>query len=608
MPPLLALNELTLGLGKEILFNEVTLNLQPQDRLCLIGRNGTGKTTLFKVIAGLVEPDSGERTIQQGKTISLLPQEPDFSGIARIGDYIQSGLPKAEQDETWRVDAMLDAMSLDGDTDPATLSGGEARRAALGMTLISEPDVLLLDEPTNHLDLPTIEWLEQFLEKFNGAFILISHDRAFLKRLSTACLWLDRGKIRRLDDRFSRFNSWTEEILRQEEVALAKLDKVIAQETEWSHKGISARRTRNQGRLRNLHSMRDERRNLQKQMGNAALATERGEMSGKQVIVAKNVCKTFEGLGRPIVEDFNVRILRGDKVGLIGPNGAGKTTLLKLLTKEIEPDSGTVRHGTNLTPLIIDQKRESLDPTLNLRETLTTSSSHVVVQGRERHVIPYLKDFLFTDTQIHQPVHSLSGGERNRLMLARAFLQPSNFMILDEPTNDLDMETLDLLQELLTDFDGTVLLVSHDRDFLDRIVTSTIALEGDGSAMEYAGGYTDYLNQRNNGAQSAKATAARPAPRPASRKPQVIKQTAVPKTATKLSYKYERRLEELTAAIPALEEKIPAFEETLASDTLYAKDPETFNRIVKELETARNDLEAAEEEWLEIEAMREELG
>lgn len=604
MPPLLALNELTLGLGKEVLFNEVTLNLQPQDRLCLIGRNGTGKTTLFKVIAGLVEPDSGERTIQQGKRISLLPQEPDFGGIAHIRDYIQSGLPEAERDETWRVDAMLDAMSLDGDTDPETLSGGEARRAALGMTLISEPDVLLLDEPTNHLDLPTIEWLENFLEKFNGAFILISHDRAFLKRLSTACLWLDRGKIRRLDDRFSRFNSWTEEILRQEEVALSKLDKVIAQETEWSHKGISARRSRNQGRLRNLHAMRNDRQNLQKQMGNAALATERGEISGKQVIVAKNVCKTFEGLGRPIVENFNVRIMRGDKIGLIGPNGAGKTTLLKLLTKEIEPDSGTVRHGTNLTPLIIDQKRESLDPTLNLRETLTTSSSHVVVQGRERHVIPYLKDFLFTDTQIHQPVHSLSGGERNRLMLARAFLQPSNFMILDEPTNDLDMETLDLLQELLTDFDGTLLLVSHDRDFLDRIVTSTIALEGDGIATEYAGGYTDYLNQKNR-AQQTKQPASKVA---TSRKPQVIKQTAAPKAATKLSYKYERRLEELSALIPALEGKIPAFEETLASDTLYAKDPETFNRIVKDLESARNDLEAAEEEWLEIETMREELG
>jgi ATP-binding cassette subfamily F protein uup len=604
MPPLLALNDLTLGLGKEILFKEVTLNLQPQDRLCLIGRNGTGKTTLFKVIAGLIEPDGGERTIQQGKRISLLPQEPDFSDVGHIGDYIRSGLPEAEQDETWRVDAMLDAMSLDGDTDPATLSGGEARRAALGMTLISEPDILLLDEPTNHLDLPTIEWLEQFLEKFNGAFILISHDRAFLKRLSTACLWLDRGKIRRLDDRFSKFNSWTEEILRQEEVALSKLDKVIAQETEWSHKGISARRTRNQGRLRNLHALRDDRRNLQKQMGNAALATERGEMSGKQVILAKGVCKTFEGLGRPIVEDFNVRILRGDKIGLIGPNGAGKTTLLKLLTKEIEPDSGTVRHGTNLTPMIIDQKRESLDPTLNLRETLTTSSSHVVVQGQERHIIPYLKDFLFTDTQIHQPVRSLSGGERNRLMLAKAFLQPSNFMILDEPTNDLDMETLDLLQELLTSFDGTVLLVSHDRDFLDRIVTSTIALEGDGSAMEYAGGYSDYLAQKAKGPQRGTASPSNKA----TKNPQVIKQVAAVKTATKLSYKYERRLEELTRLIPEFEEKIPALEKTLDSDTLYARDPKEFNRVVKELDDVRSALEAAEEEWLEIEAMREDLG
>ena len=605
MPPLLALNDLTLGLGKEILFKEVTLVLQPQDRLCLIGRNGTGKTTLFKVIAGLVEPDSGERTVQQGKRIGLLPQEPDFTGVPNVRAYIQAGLPDTEQDETWRVDAMLDAMSLDGDTDPGTLSGGEARRAALGATLIGEPDILLLDEPTNHLDLPTIEWLEDFLEKFRGAFILISHDRTFLKRLSTACLWLDRGKIRRLDDRFSKFNSWTDEILRQEEVALAKLDKVIAQETEWSHKGISARRTRNQGRLRNLHAMRGDRANLVKQMGNAALETERGEISGKQVIVAKHIFKTFPGLGRPIVEDFSVRILRGDKVGLIGPNGAGKTTLLKLLTKEIEPDSGTVRHGTNLTPLIIDQKRESLDPTLNLRETLT-STSHVVVQGRERHIIPYLKDFLFTDTQIHQPVRSLSGGERNRLMLAKAFLQPSNFMILDEPTNDLDMETLDLLQELLTNFDGTVLLVSHDRDFLDRIVTSTIALEGDGTATEYAGGYSDYLVQKANGPQTRTASSSNGA---TPRKPQVIKQesgSGAGSTA-KLSYKHERRLEQLTKLIATLENTIPELEATLASDTLYARDPEKFNRTAKDLDAARDELHNAEEEWLEIEAMREAL-
>lgn len=605
MPPLLALNDLTLGLGKEILFKEVTLVLQPQDRLCLIGRNGTGKTTLFRVIAGLVEPDSGERTVQQGKRIGLLPQEPDFAGVPNVRTYIQAGLPDTEQDETWRVDAMLDAMSLDGDTDPQTLSGGEARRAALGATLIGEPDILLLDEPTNHLDLPTIEWLEDFLEKFRGAFILISHDRTFLKRLSTACLWLDRGKIRRLDDRFSRFNSWTDEILRQEEVALSKLDKVIAQETEWSHKGISARRTRNQGRLRNLHAMRGDRANLVKQMGNAALETERGEISGKQVIVAKHIFKTFPGLGRPIVEDFSVRILRGDKVGLIGPNGAGKTTLLKLLTKEIEPDSGTVRHGTNLTPLIIDQKRESLDPTLNLRETLT-STSHVVVQGRERHIIPYLKDFLFTDTQIHQPVHSLSGGERNRLMLAKAFLQPSNFMILDEPTNDLDMETLDLLQELLTNFDGTVLLVSHDRDFLDRIVTSTIALEGDGTATEYAGGYSDYLVQKANGPQTRTASASNGA---TPKKPQVIKQERGSGSGStlKLSYKHERRLEQLTKLIATLEDTIPELEATLASDTLYARDPEKFNRTAKDLDEARDELHTAEEEWLEIEAMREAL-
>lgn len=602
MPPLLTLNELTLGLGREILFKEVNLALQPQDRLCLIGRNGTGKTTLFRVIAGLVEPDSGERTIQQGKRIGLLPQEPDFVGVPTVRDYIRSGLIDGEKDDTWRVDAMLDAMSLQGDTEPSTLSGGEARRAALGMTLVGEPDILLLDEPTNHLDLPTIEWLESFLEKFRGAFILISHDRAFLKRLSTACLWLDRGIIRRLNDRFSRFNTWTEEILRQEDQALAKLDKVIAQETEWSHKGISARRTRNQGRLRNLYALREERRSLQKQMGNAALETDRGQMSGKQVILARNVSKTYPGLGRNVVDDFSIRILRGDKIGLIGPNGAGKTTLLKLLTREIEPDTGSVRHGTNLTPLIIDQKRESLDPTLNLRETLTTSSSHVVVQGRERHVIPYLKDFLFTDTQIHQPVRSLSGGERNRLMLARAFLQPSNFMVLDEPTNDLDMETLDLLQELLANFDGTVLLVSHDRDFLDRIVTSTIALEGDGTAVEYAGGYTDYLTQKSRGSNEPPMASSAP------KKPKVLRQERETRPVQKLSYKFQRRLEELTPLIPVLEDKIADLEEALASEALYTEKPEKFNRVAKELDSAREQLHAAEEEWLEIEALREEIG
>lgn len=607
MPPLLTLSNLSLGLGKEVLFEEVNLALQPQDRLCLIGRNGTGKTTLFRVLAGELEPDGGERSVKFGTRFGLLPQEPDFSRTPTARDYVRLGLPEGERDDDYKVDAMCQSLRIDPEVDPARLSGGEARRVALAQTLIGEPEVLLLDEPTNHLDLPTIEWLEEFLESYRGAFILISHDRAFLKRLSTACLWLDRGKIRRMDDKFSKFRSWTEEILRQEEIALSKLDKVIARETDWSHKGISARRSRNQGRLRNLYALREERSNLRKQMGSAALDLERGDGSGKQVILAKGVSKTWPGLGRPIVEDFNIRILRGDKVGLIGPNGAGKTTLLKLLTKEIEPDSGFIRHGTGLTPLIIDQKREHLDPSLNLRETLTTSKSHVVVQGREKHVVPYLKEFLFTDTQIHQPVHSLSGGERNRLMLARAFLQPSNFMILDEPTNDLDMETLDLLQELLSNFDGTILLVSHDRDFLDRIVTSTIALEGDGTAIEYAGGYTDYLAQkalsngddRGQGARPKKAT-------PAAQKPLGTAKTD--KTQRKLSYKFERRAEDLGTLIPKLETLISRMEAELADGTLYKDDPARFNAIAKKLDEVRDQLSAAEDEWLEIETMREELG
>jgi ABC transport system ATP-binding/permease protein len=600
VPPLLTLNNINLGLGKEVLFEDVNLALQPNDRLCLIGRNGTGKTTLFRVIAGELEPDGGERSVKTGTRFGLLPQEPDFSKTPSVADFVRLGLPTSERDDHYKIDAMLLALDLDGRADPKALSGGEARRVALAQTLIGEPEVLLLDEPTNHLDLPTIEWVERFLEGYRGAFILISHDRAFLKRLSTACLWLDRGKIRRLDDQFSKFRSWTEEILRQEDIALAKLDKVIARETEWSHKGISARRSRNQGRLRGLQALRQERQNLRKQMGNAALDLERGDSSGKQVILARNVSKTWPDLGRPIVDNFSIRILRGDKVGLIGPNGAGKTTLLKLLTKDIEPDAGTIQHGTNLTPLVIDQKRESLDPNLNLRETLTTSKSHVVVQGREKHVIPYLKEFLFTDTQIHQPVHSLSGGERNRLMLARAFLQPSNFMILDEPTNDLDMETLDLLQELLSNFDGTVLLVSHDRDFLDRIVTSTIALEGDGTALEYAGGYSDYVTQKalsTKGAQVPIAQQKTPKVKPQ-------KETAAPK---KLSFKHEHRAKDLANRIPKLESLIPKMEAELASDTLYKDDPKRFNAIAKKLDDVRTELEFAEDEWLEIEALREEL-
>ncbi len=598
-PPLMILRDVRLGFGGDPLFSGVDLVVSKGDRIGLVGRNGCGKSTLLKVMAGQTEADSGEVVRQAGLHVTYLPQEPDPSGFATVLDYVADGLPEHSADDAHLVAPWLDEVKLDGGLACANLSGGERRRAALARALAARPDVLLLDEPTNHLDLPAIEWLERTLDGFPGALLAISHDRAFLSHLTRATLWLDGGIIRRLDKGFGAFEAWADDALARDETERRKLDKRIAEETRWSRQGISARRKRNQGRLRRLRELRAERARRPARVGSVSLESDRGEASGRLVTEAEGIGKRFGD--RWVVRDVSTRILRGDKVGVIGPNGAGKTTLLRLLIGDLAPDTGGVRLGTNLTPMYLDQNRASLDPDRTLWDTLCDmGGDQVMVQGRPRHVVGYLKDFLFDERQARSPVGSLSGGERNRLLLARAMTRPANFLILDEPTNDLDIDTLDLLQEMLSDFDGTLLMVSHDRDFLDRVVTSTIALEGDGRATEYPGGYSDYLRQRGptetGSARSVTPRRAPAAPRaPAARKPD------------KLSYKQNRLLEELPLRIADLEEKLEQLQETLSDPDLFRRDPDAFHAASEALRGTRDALSEAEEAWLALELLREEI-
>ncbi|HZD26491.1 MAG TPA: ATP-binding cassette domain-containing protein [Alphaproteobacteria bacterium] len=585
-PPLLTLKDVAVLHGERPLFEGVELAVLPGDRLCLVGRNGAGKSTLLKIVAGLVPPDHGERWLQPGTRVAYLEQEPDLSGFASVADYVAAGAGEA----AYRVPMLLDAVGVDGGLATAGLSGGEARRAALARALVAAPDILLLDEPTNHLDIRAIEWLERELAGFRGAVVTISHDRAFLAHLSRATLWLDRG--------FAEFEAWQEAAYAEEDSRRHKLERRIAAETRWSREGISARRKRNQGRLRRLQELRAERRRMLARTGSVELRAAAGPVSGKLVIEAEHVAKGFAG--RPVIRDFSTRIMRGDRVGLIGPNGAGKTTLLRLLTGELAPDEGRVRLGSNLAPVYLDQRRAVLEPERMVQDVLCgPGSQQVMVRGEARHVASYLQDFLFDPAQARQPVSALSGGERNRLLLARALARPSNLLVLDEPTNDLDMDTLDLLQELLADYDGTVLLVSHDRDFLDRVVTSTIALEGDGSAIEYAGGYSDYLSQRG--------------PRDDAEKPAKPEKTAgksekpKPSSGGKLSYKHKRRLELLPDEMAALRGEIAALEAELADPALFTRRPERFRAATARLQAAAAELDAAESEWLELEMLREEV-
>jgi ATP-binding cassette subfamily F protein uup len=598
-PPVLSLRDISLHWGADPVLDKLEMHIGSNDRLCLIGRNGAGKSTLLKVVAGLIEADGGERWLRPGSQVAYLPQEPDASGYETLHDYVMGGLPDGDSDQNYMADVLLEDVGVSGSISPNSASGGELRRAALARTLISEPDLLLLDEPTNHLDIATIEWLEQYLKNWRGAMVLISHDRKFLEALSSATLWLDRGQVRRMDDRFERFESWQEEELAKEAEAIKKLDKVIKDETRWSVEGISARRTRNQGRLRRLHGLRDERRAVIKATGDVTISLGGGGKSGARVIEAKNISKTYDG--RTLFSDFSTRIARGDRIGIIGPNGAGKSTLLKTLMGEIEPDAGTIQLGTNLEPIVIDQKRSALEPDMTMIDVLTGGRGDWIYIGDEtRHVMTYLKEFLFDPSQARTPVSALSGGERNRLLIAANFAKKSNLMVLDEPTNDLDMDTLDLLQEVLADYKGTILLVSHDRDFLDRVVTSSIVLEGDGSITEYAGGYSDYRAQKKKSVSLPRETTAAP---------KVVPITAAPKkNKAKLSYKDQRQLDLLPAEVETLSMQIAELEAKLSDPDLYSKDPNGFQAMTDELTAKQTLLDGKELRWLELDELKDSLG
>ena len=594
MPPLISLRGARLAFGGPTLFSDLDVHVARGDRIALVGRNGSGKSTLLRVLAGDLALDAGQRVVQPDARVVYLPQEPDLGAYPTARDAVGAALPPELAHEPWRVDAALADVDLPGDRAVATLSGGELRRAALARMWVQDPDVILLDEPTNHLDLPTIEWLEDILANHRAGLVIVSHDRAFLTRLTTTTLWLERGVLHRTERGFAEFEQWSAQLLEEEAAARHKLDRLIAEETRWSREGISARRTRNQGRLRRLHTLRAERAAQRKRAGGARLVADAGQTSGKIVIEATDLTKSFGD--RPIVDDFSTTILRGDRVGLIGPNGSGKTTLLRLLMGDLAPDAGAVRHGTQLTPVFIDQHRQTLDPDQTLQEVLCVpGTDQVMVHGRTKHVVGYLRDFLFDGRDARRPVSALSGGERARLLLALELRQPGNLIVLDEPTNDLDLETLDLLQDVLGDYDGTLLIVSHDRDFLDRLVTSTIVAEGQGRWTEYAGGYSDYLTQRPT---RAAAAAAAPAP---------VAQTRPKRKKSKLTYNEQRRYDALPGEIEALEARIATLEAELADPDLYTRDPAGFTDRTARLDAAREALGAAEDEWLELEMEREAL-
>jgi ATP-binding cassette subfamily F protein uup len=598
-PPLLQLTGIRLTFGGTPLLDGADLSVEAGERIALVGRNGSGKSTLLKIAAGLVEPQEGEVFRQPSATIRYLPQAPDFGDFAIVRDYVAAGLGPA--DDPHRASYLLDHLGLTGDEAPATLSGGEARRAALARVLAPQPDIMLLDEPTNHLDLSTIEWLEEELSRSPSAIILISHDRRFLDRVSRATVWLDRGRTQRLDRGFGHFEEWRDRLLEEEEKEQHKLGRQIVREEHWLRYGVTARRKRNMRRLGELQEMRARHRGHKGPEGAAAMKASDAAESGKLVIEAKGISKSFGDLA--VVRDFSIRVARGDRIGLVGPNGAGKTTLLKMLTGELAPDAGTVRLGANLTIATLDQKRESLDPEESLQEFLTRGAGDwLEINGERKHAASYLKDFLFKPEQARTPVKELSGGERARLVLARILATPANLLVLDEPTNDLDMETLDLLQELVAGFSGTVILVSHDRDFLDRTVTSTIAPEGDGRWVEYAGGYADMLAQRGSKAFGRRGGAAKKAA-PAAGKP-----AAAPKEpAKKLSYKQKFALESLPKKMEAASAEIGRLEAKLSDPALYAKEPAAYQKLAAALDAERAKLAAMEEEWLELEMLREEI-
>ena len=594
--PIYTIRGAKLSFGLNPLFTNVDLYINRGDKICLVGRNGCGKSTLLKVIAQEIEPDDAEFFIQPGVRIGYMPQEPDFSGFKTLREVVEAGLPKNEQNQTYRADKLIEYFAINENQNPEQSSGGERRKAALARALINEPDILLLDEPTNHLDITTIEKLEDLIKKFSGAVIVISHDRMFLDHISQTTFWLDRGTLRRNNKGFGAFEEWEDQVIEQEIIEQKALNKKIAEETEWLHKGVTARRRRNMGRLRRLQQLRQERREQIKMTGSVNLEVETADLRSKLVIEAKHISKSFGD--REIIKDFSIKVIKGNKIGIVGPNGSGKTTLIKLLTKRLEPDSGFVRIGKNLEEAYFDQNRITLDPKKTLWKTLCNEGDHIWVRGHFRHVVAYLKDFLFKPDQAQCPVSTLSGGEKNRLMLAVALAKQSNFLVLDEPTNDLDMDTLDLLQEVLDDYEGPILIVSHDRDFMDKVATSLIYMRGDGTVYEHVGSYSELLEKLKG------------LPPKTNNKKTVNKEE--PKVreknkTQKLSYKEQYMLENLPKEIEKLATENKASEVALGNANLYTDDPQKFDELTTKLADNKEKLEAMENQWLEVQMKADEL-
>ncbi|MCU0903402.1 MAG: ATP-binding cassette domain-containing protein [Tabrizicola sp.] len=598
--PLLQLSGISLTFGGNPVFDDLSLTVQPGDRIALVGRNGSGKSTLMKVMAGLVEPDRGTRSVPPGVTVGYMEQEPDLSRFATLGDFAAAALPEGQE---YRLAVVAEGLKFNPETPVATASGGERRRAALAKLLAEAPELMLLDEPTNHLDIQAIEWLEAELRDTRTAFVLISHDRAFLRVLSKATLWIDRGEVRRREAGFEGFEDWRETVWAEEDEARHKLNRKIKAEAKWAVEGISARRKRNMGRVRALQALRADRAAQIRRQGTAAFALDSGPVSGKKVIEAKGLTKAYGD--KLIVKGFDLRVLRGDRVAFVGPNGVGKTTLLKMLTGEVQPDAGTVTLGTNLEIAVFDQTRTRLDLEASLWDNLTVdplmrvsgASDQVMVRGTPKHVVAYLKDFLFDEAQARAPVRSLSGGERARLLLAKLMAQPSNLLILDEPTNDLDVETLDLLQDILGEYDGTVLLVSHDRDFIDRVATATVAMDGGGRAQAYPGGWSDYVAQRPPQTEEPARTASRGT---ANAPPPAVTAKADPSRAGGLSFTERKRLDDLPGVIARLEAEIAKLSELLADPDLFTREPVKFRKATEALSERQGALDAAETEWLDL--------
>jgi ATP-binding cassette subfamily F protein uup len=608
--PVLAYENLGLVQGSGWLFRGLDLFVGERDRLALIGRNGAGKTTLLKCLAGMIETDEGRRTIQPGIKVVLLEQDPQVTGFATLREFALAG-PAAPQ--VHEVEAIATQIGLDLDREAASASGGERRRAAIARALALGPDVLLLDEPTNHLDLAGIEWLEEWLSRYKGAFIAISHDRTFLARLTRSSLWLDRGALRRHEVGYGGFEAWTEQVYAEEARNADRLDARLKLEARWLERGVTARRRRNQGRLAKLHEMRAARAAMLGPAGTAKLGLQTDDVRTKMVIEAAGVAKAYDE--RPIIRDFSLRIQRGDRIGVVGANGTGKTTLLRLLNGDIAPDEGKVTRAKTLTGVMIDQQRKLLDPDKSVRDILADGGDWIEVRGVKKHVQGYLKDFLFEPALVDAKIGSLSGGERSRLLLAREFARASNLLVLDEPTNDLDMETLDLLQEVIADYEGTVLIVSHDRDFLDRTVTITLGLDGSGKVDIVAGGYEDWVRQRNTAAPAPRRRGTpqsttlrgprRPGPSPES---ETGPRPSPGNGRRKLTYKDQRDYERLPARIEELDEAIARDEAQLSDHDLYRRDPRLFEALTDAVAAAKAERDEAEHRWLELAEAAEALG